>query len=62
VLDRDGDIPAAALTALTRPEDADRLLAAGFRAHVPKPTTPDAIVDAVARLLGDRALGASRPL
>lgn len=49
---RAGQIPAAALTAWTEPEDRDRALASGFQIHLQKPVQPDALVEAVGRLTG----------
>jgi CheY-like chemotaxis protein len=49
-LDRDGRVPAVALTAFARAEDRARALAAGFAVHVPKPVEPGALVEVVARL------------
>jgi CheY-like chemotaxis protein/nitrogen-specific signal transduction histidine kinase len=45
-------LPAAALTAYTRPDDADRVHAAGFQVHLAKPVEPDQLVKVVARLAG----------
>jgi PAS domain S-box-containing protein len=39
-----GSIPAIALTAYARPEDRDRALAAGFRAHLSKPFDPESLL------------------
>ncbi len=49
-----GHLPAAALTAYTRPEDRRRVLAAGFDAHVAKPIDPAILRDALEGLLGPR--------
>src|SRR5437879_3760312 len=49
-LDRDGRVPAIALTAFARAEDRARALAVGFAVHVPKPVEPAALVEVVARL------------
>jgi CheY-like chemotaxis protein len=46
------DLPAAALTAYSRPEDADRAREAGFQMHISKPVEPYEIVKAVAQLAG----------
>jgi signal transduction histidine kinase/CheY-like chemotaxis protein len=43
--------PAAAITALAREEDAAKAFAVGYEAHIPKPTTPEVIVETVAGLL-----------
>jgi two-component system CheB/CheR fusion protein len=43
-------IPALAVTALARPEDRQRALAAGFDDHLPKPVDPDRLLLAIATL------------
>ena len=43
-------IPAVALTAYARPEDAEEARAAGFEAHLPKPVDAGRLVGTVARL------------
>jgi hypothetical protein len=48
---RGGRIPVIALTAYGRPQDKRRALAAGFRLHLTKPITPDALAAAVASVL-----------
>jgi CheY-like chemotaxis protein len=48
-------LPAAALSAYARPDDADRARAAGFQVHLPKPIEPDVLVKVVARLAGRSA-------
>ncbi len=48
--DAGGRIPAVALTALARPRDRLRALAAGFQAHLPKPVDPGELVLAVTSL------------
>lgn len=48
---RGGRIPAVALTALTRPEDRDRALAAGYQMHVAKPVEPAELVAILAGLV-----------
>jgi CheY-like chemotaxis protein len=48
--DKGGRVPAAALTAYTRPEDATRALEAGFDLHVPKPIEPFEVIGVVADL------------
>jgi CheY-like chemotaxis protein len=45
-------IPAAALTAYAGDEYRAKAQAAGFQAHVPKPVEPEALVSAVAALVG----------
>ena len=46
------DLPAAALTAFSRPEDAARAREAGFQMHLSKPVEPEELVRVVARLAG----------
>lgn len=48
--ERGGRTPAVALTALARPKDRVRALAAGFQTHLPKPVDPSELVLAVANL------------
>jgi CheY-like chemotaxis protein len=48
---RGGRIPVIALTAYGRPQDKRRALAAGFRLHLTKPITPDALAAAVVSVL-----------
>jgi CheY-like chemotaxis protein len=50
--DEGGRIPAAALTAYSRTEDARRAFAAGFLRHVAKPVEPAFLVAQVAALAG----------
>lgn len=45
-------LPAAALTAHARPEDAARARAAGFQVHLSKPIEPGELIATVARLAG----------
>lgn len=47
-------IPAAAITAYAGKVDRDRILAAGFLAHLAKPIEPELLVEQVARLAGRR--------
>ena len=49
-------MPAIALTAFARREDADEAYAAGFQLHLPKPVDAGRLIDAVATLLEDRTL------
>jgi CheY-like chemotaxis protein len=42
-----GDVPAIALTAYARPEDARATADAGFQMHLVKPVSPEAILEAV---------------
>lgn len=53
--ERNGRIPAAALTAYARSEDRARALRAGFDLHVAKPVEPDELVVAIASLARGRA-------
>jgi two-component system, chemotaxis family, CheB/CheR fusion protein len=50
--ERGGLVPALALTAYARADDARRALEAGYQAHIPKPVTPDELATAVANLAG----------
>jgi signal transduction histidine kinase/ActR/RegA family two-component response regulator len=50
--ERGGLIPALALTAYARVEDAQRAIEAGYQAHVPKPVEPGELAMAVASLAG----------
>jgi CheY-like chemotaxis protein len=50
--ERGGLIPALALTAYARAEDARRALEAGYQAHVPKPVVPDELATVIASLAG----------
>ena len=45
-----GRVPVLALTAYVRPEDRERVLAAGFNEHLAKPIDPVPLASAVARL------------
>jgi CheY-like chemotaxis protein len=45
-----GSVPAIAVTAYAKEEDADRALAAGYDMHVAKPIEPSVLVEAVARV------------
>jgi len=47
-----GRVPALALTAYVRPEDRERVLAAGFNEHLAKPIDPIDLASAVAQLAG----------
>src|SRR3569833_505953 len=49
------DLPAAALTAYSRPEDAARAREAGFQMHLSKPVEPYELVKVVALLAGRNA-------
>jgi signal transduction histidine kinase/ActR/RegA family two-component response regulator len=48
-------IPAIALTALTRPEDRAKALAAGFRAHLSKPLDPESLLREISDAIKDRS-------
>jgi CheY-like chemotaxis protein len=48
--ERGGRVPAVAVTGHGDPEDRDRLLAAGFDAHLPKPVDAAELVDCIVRL------------
>ena len=48
------DLPAAALTAYSRPEDAARAREAGFQMHLSKPVEPYELVKVVAQLAAGR--------
>jgi CheY-like chemotaxis protein len=50
--ERGGFIPAVALTAYARSEDARRAYMAGYQAHVAKPVEPVELVMVVASLVG----------
>jgi CheY-like chemotaxis protein len=50
--ERSRSIPAAAVTALARPEDRRRALLAGFQTHVAKPVDVAELVAVVASLAG----------
>lgn len=53
------DLPAAALTAYARPEDAARAREAGFQMHLSKPVEPYELVKLVAQLAGRNASAAA---
>jgi signal transduction histidine kinase/ActR/RegA family two-component response regulator len=46
-----GFLPAVALTGYARAEDRERILAAGFQAHVPKPVEPAELTIAIATVM-----------
>jgi CheY-like chemotaxis protein len=50
--DEGGAVPAAALTAYVREEERQRILLAGFQAHLGKPVDAAMLVETVARLAG----------
>jgi CheY-like chemotaxis protein len=45
-----GKLPAVAVTAYVRQEDARRALDAGYQAHLPKPVDPDTLIESLVRL------------
>jgi CheY-like chemotaxis protein len=47
-----GNIPAAALTAYSRTEDARQAIESGFQRHVAKPVEPEVLIAQVAALAG----------
>ena len=49
------DTPAIALTAFAGESDRVRALAAGFRAHIPKPFDPDIVVREIRSAVPSRA-------
>jgi len=51
-MERGGLVPALALTAYARAEDAQRAIEAGYQAHVPKPVAPNELATVVASLAG----------
>jgi len=56
-----GNVPAIALTAYARAEDALRAKEEGFHVHLPKPVDPDELVELVASLIAGGAR-ADRPI
>lgn len=46
-----GQTPAVAVTAYGRPDDRERVLAAGYQAHVTKPIEPSELLAAVAAVV-----------
>ena len=48
--ERGGNLPAIALTALTRPQDRQKATQAGFQDHLAKPVQPELLLDALLRL------------
>jgi signal transduction histidine kinase len=47
-------IPAVALTAYARPEERDRILAAGYRTHLTKPIEPELLATRISELVSKR--------
>ncbi len=56
-----GDLPAAAITAYARSDDASRALAAGYQRHAPKPIQPTTLAALVAGLAQMHPDGAEHP-
>ena len=54
------EIPVIAVTAYGRPQDKRRARAAGFRLHITKPVTPEALAAAVASVLPARPAASDR--
>lgn len=54
------EVPAIAVTAYARAEDARRARSAGFQSHVTKPTRPDTLAQAVVRALTGQSRGRPR--
>jgi CheY-like chemotaxis protein len=52
--ERGRNTPAVAVTAYASPEDRTRVTAAGYQRHVAKPVEPDALIAAVAAVVGRR--------
>jgi CheY-like chemotaxis protein len=59
--ERGGSIPAAAITAYARSDDALRALAAGYNRHAPKPIQPVALARLVRELAGAPATTRAAP-
>ena len=51
--DAGGSVPVIALTALVTHADGRRILNAGFQAYLPKPFTPDRLVETIMTVLDD---------
>jgi CheY-like chemotaxis protein len=49
--DQGGDIPAIAVTAFAKDEDARRALHHGYQAHIPKPIEPGKLVSTILELV-----------
>jgi CheY-like chemotaxis protein len=49
-----GKIPAIALTAYAGDSDREKVLAAGFQKHLPKPVEPDELIQAITDLLAQK--------
>jgi CheY-like chemotaxis protein len=48
-----GSVPVIAMTALVSPLDRERILNAGFQGCLPKPFSPDKLVEAILKVLND---------
>ena len=59
--DRGGNVPAIALTAYVREEDRNRMIHAGFTAHVPKPLEPPELIRTIGHLSGRTLAPRNRP-
>jgi len=51
--DAGGSVPVIAMTALVTHADGRRILNAGFQAYLPKPFTPDRLVETILTVLDD---------
>ena len=51
--DAGGSVPVIAMTALVTHADGRRILNAGFQAYLPKPFTPDRLVETIPTVLDD---------
>ena len=51
--DAGGSVPVIAMTALVTHADGRRILNAGFQAYLPKPFTPDRLVETIMTVLDD---------
>ncbi len=51
--DAGGSVPVIAMTALVTHADRARILNAGFQAYLPKPFTPDRLVETILTVLND---------
>lgn len=50
-LEKGGNTPAVALTALAEPEDREKAFAAGFQAHLAKPVDSDELVKTLLKVI-----------
>jgi CheY-like chemotaxis protein len=51
--DASGSVPVIAMTALVTHADRARILSAGFQAYLPKPFSPDKLVETILTVLND---------